>query len=75
LIARPRDAVDLALKMELLLGNEMLRNELSGRALEYASVKSWSQVNRRLFEGYSELIELGRNTASKGQKAAFAWRQ
>jgi hypothetical protein len=53
----------------------MLRNELSGRALEYASVKSWSQVNRRLFEGYSELIELGRNTASKGQKAAFAWRQ
>jgi glycosyltransferase involved in cell wall biosynthesis len=74
LIAQPREAADLALKMELLMGNEMLRNELSAKALEYASVKSWSQVNRRLFEGYSELIEVGGEPASKGQEATFAWR-
>jgi phosphatidylinositol alpha 1,6-mannosyltransferase len=53
---KPKDAFDLASKMEILLTNEILRNSLSLRAREYASEKSWREVNRALFRGYEELI-------------------
>jgi phosphatidylinositol alpha 1,6-mannosyltransferase len=55
-LSKPQDALDLASKMELLLTNEILRHSLSIKAQEYASLKSWKEVNRALFRGYEELI-------------------
>lgn len=53
---RPKDAADLAAKMELLLTNDILRNSFSIKAQEFASLKSWQEVNKALFRGYEELI-------------------
>ncbi len=55
-LTRPKDAVDLAAKMELLLTNELMRNSFSLRAQEFASLKSWTEVNKALFRGYEEII-------------------
>ncbi len=57
----PKDAEDLASKMGLLLTNEFLRNSLSVKAQEYASRRSWREVNRALFRGYEELIADGKS--------------
>ena len=53
----PRNHEDFALKMETLLTNESLRNEMAAGALEFALQKSWSQINHRLFQSYEMLIE------------------
>jgi phosphatidylinositol alpha 1,6-mannosyltransferase len=63
-LAKPKDAADLASKMEILLTNEILRNSLSLKAREHAASKSWREVNRVLFRGYEELIANGK--ASQG---------
>jgi phosphatidylinositol alpha 1,6-mannosyltransferase len=60
----PKDAEDLASKMGLLLTNEFLRNSLSVKAQEYASRRSWREVNRALFRGYEELIADGKSNNS-----------
>jgi glycosyltransferase involved in cell wall biosynthesis len=62
-ISRGKDAVDLAQKMEILLTNELLRNSFSIRASEFASKKSWNEVNKILFEGYENIIS-GQSPAS-----------
>ncbi len=53
----PRNHEDFALKMEALLTNESLRNEMAAGALDFALQKSWSQINHRLFQSYEKLIE------------------
>lgn len=56
-LTAPRDAGELAAAMEALLSNESLRNSLADGALEFASRKSWKEINRRLVARYAELIE------------------
>lgn len=56
-IATPRDADDYASKMEILLTNDILRNNFSKLALRHATKKNWDSVNRVLFDGYRELIQ------------------
>ncbi len=58
-LTRPKDANDLAAKMEQLLTNEILRISMSGRAHKYASQKSWTKVNNALFRGYEEVLSEG----------------
>ncbi|HBC46442.1 MAG TPA: glycosyltransferase family 1 protein [candidate division Zixibacteria bacterium] len=55
-LTQPKNVENLAAKMEILLTNEILRNSFSIKAQEYASQKSWKEVNRSLFRGYEELI-------------------
>ena len=55
-LTQPKNVENLAARMELLLTNEILRNSFSIKAQEYASQKSWKEVNRALFRGYEELI-------------------
>jgi phosphatidylinositol alpha 1,6-mannosyltransferase len=59
-LTRPRDARDFAEKMERLLSNGILRDSLSVRAQEFASEKSWDEINRGLFNSYEELIKNGK---------------
>jgi glycosyltransferase involved in cell wall biosynthesis len=56
-LTTPRDPEDFALKMERLLIDESLRNSMAAEALELASQKNWSQINRKLFQNYEMLIE------------------
>jgi len=55
-LAKPNDAYDFASKMERLLTDELLRNSFSSRALEFAALRNWDEVNKALFRGYEKLL-------------------
>jgi len=64
-VARPRDAGDFALKMELLISNDLLRNSFMARAMEFATKRSWTHVNKTLFRRYEALIEGNKRSGSR----------
>jgi glycosyltransferase involved in cell wall biosynthesis len=70
-ITHPQDAADLAGKMETLLTNKLLRTSFSARALEYASLKSWDEVNRVLLQGYEKLISSESSNGNKPKKSGY----
>jgi phosphatidylinositol alpha 1,6-mannosyltransferase len=70
-LTRPKDALDLASKMEQLLTNEIMRNAFSLRAQEFASLKSWPEVNKALFRGYEEIILAAGTTADRDSADQF----
>lgn len=53
------DAHDFASKLAILLTNDIARNAFSLRAVEFASTRSWSQINRVLLRQYEEVIGNG----------------
>jgi len=55
-IARPRDAVDFAEKIGLLLENVELRAKMAADALKFASTKSWGSINKNLLNDYALII-------------------
>ncbi len=55
LIAKPRDAKDLAEKLLFLTDHPEARKEISVRAYKYSQEQSWEKIFRRLFERYEEI--------------------
>lgn len=62
-LARPKDALDFADKMERLLVNDSLRNSFAVEAFETASHKSWDNINRGLINDYGQVIEAQKRNA------------
>jgi len=56
LLARPRDAADLAAKIEMLLDNPGMRSALADRALRFARLQTWNRIFGDLFEDYDEVL-------------------
>jgi phosphatidylinositol alpha 1,6-mannosyltransferase len=56
LIAEPRNPVDLAGKINLLLNNPELRQNISLNALQFALTQSWENNFERLFQSYHSII-------------------
>ncbi len=56
LIAQPRNALDIANKIESLIVNPDLKNRISEKALEFARLQSWENIFGKLFDSYSEVI-------------------
>jgi len=57
LIANPRDARDLAMKIEKLVDNPALRKAIAKNSFEYAKEQSWEKIFNKLFESYGEVIQ------------------
>ena len=57
LLTRPRDPVDLAVKIDLLADSPSIRNEIAGRALAFAQCQSWESIFDRLLESYDRVID------------------
>jgi glycosyltransferase involved in cell wall biosynthesis len=56
-LAKPKDALDFANKMEELIKDDSLRNYLAAKAYDTATQKSWNIINRGLIENYRKVIE------------------
>jgi len=68
-LAKPKNAVDFAQKMEELIQNDSLRNSLAAEAFETATGKSWDNINKRLFDDYRNIISsYGSGTGAKSKK-------
>jgi len=68
-VAAPGDIRTYAEKLELLVRNETLRNSMSAAAVEFASKRSWDNINSRLIEQYRILIERSRLDKESGVSA------
>lgn len=55
-IARPRNPIDIADKINILLNNKTLRESISLSALQYARTQSWENNFKRLFQSYENII-------------------
>lgn len=55
-LTAPGDFEDVAEKIEALVHNDMLRISMSAAAVEYASTKSWTNINEKLITKYESLI-------------------
>ena len=69
----PGNYTGFAEKMEILLTNDSLRNSMSAAAIDFASKRSWDNINKELFKSYQELISQSRelNRRSKGSKSGI----
>ncbi len=56
LIAEPRNAADISNKIEMLLNQPGLRDQISRQAFQYAQTQSWENVFEKLFRSYEEVI-------------------
>jgi phosphatidylinositol alpha 1,6-mannosyltransferase len=56
LIAEPRNAVDIANKINWLLNNPLIRNNMSFNALQFAQSQSWEKNFERLFHSYNSIV-------------------
>lgn len=56
LIAEPRNASDISNKIEMLLGNSTLMDQIAVQAFQYAQTQSWNKVFDKLFNSYGEII-------------------
>ena len=56
LIAEPRNASDIADKLESLIEQPEHRSKLSEEALKFAQSQSWENIFTRLFKSYEEVI-------------------
>ena len=56
LIAEPRNAIDISNKIEMLLNQPELRDQISSQAFQYAQTQSWENVFEKLFRSYEEVI-------------------
>ena len=56
LIAEPRNAADISNKIEMLLNQPELREQISSQAFQYAQTQSWENVFEKLFRSYEEVI-------------------
>jgi glycosyltransferase involved in cell wall biosynthesis len=56
LIAEPRNAADISNKIEMLLNQPGLRDQISSQAFQYAQTQSWENVFESLFKSYEEVI-------------------
>lgn len=56
-ISPPKDAADMALKLEILLLNPALRKRYADNALQFARQFSWDEINRRLILSYKKLLQ------------------
>ena len=67
----PGDHHGFAERMETLLTNDSLRNSMSATAIDFASKRSWDNINKRLFKDYEELISRIRERTgrTKGSKS------
>jgi len=71
LIAQPRDPADLAEKIELLLDNPPLREDIAQRAYDFARTQSWDKIFDRLMNAYGEtLLENKHNHRQRQMEAA-----
>ena len=55
-IARPRNPIDITDKINILLNNKTLRENISQNALQYACTQSWENNFKRLFLSYESVI-------------------
>jgi glycosyltransferase involved in cell wall biosynthesis len=55
-IAEPRNAADIAEKINILLDNKELRENISANVLQYAKNQSWENIFEKLFSSYSRII-------------------
>jgi glycosyltransferase involved in cell wall biosynthesis len=55
-IAEPRNAADIATKINTLLNNRELRENMSLNALQFARTQSWESIFERLFQSYRSII-------------------
>ena len=56
LIAEPQNPADLADKINILLNNRELRQNISLNALHFARTQSWENNFERLFQSYHSII-------------------
>ena len=56
LLAEPRDAKDLAKKINYLLDNPKVRFSMSQKALEFSKEQTWENIFKQLYESYHEVI-------------------
>lgn len=56
LLTKPGDALDLADKIEVLLDEPKLRNEIAKNALTYAQKQTWDKIFNKLFINYEQVI-------------------
>ena len=55
-IAQPRNPIDIADKINILLNNKTLKESISLNALQYARTQSWENNFKRLFQSYGTII-------------------
>jgi glycosyltransferase involved in cell wall biosynthesis len=55
-IAEPRNAGDIAEKINILLDNSELRKNISDNALKFAKTQSWEKIFEKLFNSYSRIV-------------------
>jgi glycosyltransferase involved in cell wall biosynthesis len=56
LIAEPVNALSLADKIEILLDNPGLRNQMAQNGFEFAQTQSWDSIFKKLFDSYLDII-------------------
>jgi glycosyltransferase involved in cell wall biosynthesis len=56
LVAKPRDAADLAARINLLIEEPGRRAELGDQALTFARRQTWERIFDRLFAGYEDVV-------------------
>lgn len=70
LLAQPKNPFDFADKIETLLKNPALIQQMGKRARETAAKYKWSTINRRLITSYRQLIESYHEKTVKRRVAA-----
>jgi len=56
IIAEPRNAVDIAKKINILLDKQVLRESISANAVRFAQNQSWEKIFEKLFISYNYIV-------------------
>ena len=57
MLAKPRDAEDMAAKIELLIYNPKIRKSIADNALIFAQKQTWENIFDRQIDNYKHVIE------------------